>query len=113
MKAKIYFSFSFQDESSYVLKKPLTTINLIDFVYNFTMKKLTRHLRHDNNAKHSHFFNATNNNHNSVKDSQFDENDNVDRKMESITITILSSENFTNVISDPHRVSKTKVLNFK
>lgn len=71
------------------------------------MKKLTRHLRHDNNAKHSHFFNVTNN-HNSMKNyqSNIDENNNVNRKMESISIMILSSENFTNVVFDPHRVSK-------
>lgn len=73
------------------------------------MKKLTRHLRHDNNAKHSHFFNATNN-HNSGKNyhSNTDETSNANRKMESISITILSSENFTNVVFDSHRVSEPK-----
>lgn len=78
------------------------------------MKKLTRHLRHDNNAKHSHFFNATNN-HNSGKNyhSNTDETSNANRKMESISITILSSENFTNVVFDSHRVSKPKKDNLK
>lgn len=64
-------------------------------------------MRHDNNAKHSHFFNATSE-ENAGKNCQpnSDENVHVNRKMESISIAILSSENFTNVIFDPHRVSR-------
>lgn len=78
------------------------------------MKKLTRHLRHDNNAKHSHFFNGTSK-ENACKNHEpnIDENNIVNRKMESISIEILSSENFTDVIFDPHRVSKRTVCLFK
>lgn len=96
--------YRFQDESSYVLKETLTTSSLIDFVYNYTMNKLPRHLRHDGNAKHSHFYSPIN--------SQSDENyhPNIDQKnpsriLEPITIASISSENFTNFISDPYRVS--------
>lgn len=98
------FQCSFQDESSYVLNEALTTTNLIDFVYNYTTKKIMRHLRHDNNAKHSHFFNATNSQNFENYQPTIDRN-NVSRKMETVSIAILSSENFTNVIFDPHRVS--------
>lgn len=93
-----------QDESSYVLNAALTTTNLIDFVYNFTTNKLVRHLRHDNNAKHSHFFNATNSQNFENYQPRFDRNT-VSQKMETISIPILSSENFKNAIFDPHRVS--------
>lgn len=98
----------FQDESSYVLKDTLTTVNLIDFVYNYTSNKLTRHLRHDSNAKHSHFYRSVN--------SQNDENyhPNVDdrfspKKFDFIEMPILSSENFTDFISEPSRVSCTQL----
>lgn len=100
---------SFQDESSYVLNEALTTTNLIDFVHNFTMKKLVRHLRHDNNAKHSHFFNATNSQNIENYQPTIDRR-NISRKMETVSIAILSSENFTDVISDRHRVSNTKCI---
>lgn len=94
-----------QEESSYVLNEALTTTNLIDFVHNFTTKKLARHLRHDNHAKHSHFFNATDSKNFENYQPSFDRH-NVSQKMETISIAILSSENFTNAIFDPHRVSR-------
>lgn len=90
--------FYSQDESSYVLKEALTTANLIDFVHNFTMKKLTRHLRHDNHAKHSHFYKAT-------KSQVETDKNGVNRKVETVSIAILSAENFSDIIFDPHRVS--------
>lgn len=97
----IYF---FQDESSYVLKDTLSTTNLIDFVYNYTTNKVSRHLRHDQNIKHSHFYRSVN--------SQNDQNYNFNaeqrksnRKFESIAIPTISSENFTNFLSEPHKVS--------
>ncbi|XP_031632179.1 thioredoxin domain-containing protein 11 [Contarinia nasturtii] len=91
-----------KDESSYVLKDNLSTMNLIDFVYNYTMNKLSRHLRHDGyTKKHSYFYNSVNN--------QSDQsNPNVDRKytdrnFKTITVSTISSENFTNFISEPQR----------
>lgn len=93
-----------QEESSYILNEALTTTNLIDFVYNFTTKKLVRHLRHDSHANHSHFFNATNSQNFENYQPSIDRND-VSRKMETVSIATLSSENFTNAIFDAHRVS--------
>lgn len=93
-----------QEESSYILNESLTTTNLIDFVYNFTMKKLVRHLRHVSHAKHSHFFNATNSQNFENFHPNIDRN-NVSQKMEAVSIAILSSENFTDSIFDAHRVS--------
>lgn len=93
-----------QDESSYVLNDTLTTTNLIDFVYNYSTKKLMRHLRHDREAKHSHFYRSTK----SQCDDNYDPSvgqQNFNRKFEPITITTISSGNFTSFIADPHRVS--------
>lgn len=97
----------FQDESSYVLKEPLTTSNLIDFVHNYTTHKLTRHLRNDGNAKHSHFYSSVNSQSSENYYSDFDQK-NPTRKIETIAISVLSSENFVEWISDPHRVSESK-----
>lgn len=96
-------SFS-QDESSYVLKEAVNTLNLIDFVYNYTTNKLPRHLRHDARAKHSHFYNHVN----SQSESHHLNGDpkNSTRRFESISISTLSSENFTDFISEPHLVSE-------
>lgn len=68
------------------------------------MNKLERYLRHDGNAKHSHFYSSLN--------SQNDENyhpnvgqNNPNRRLVPITIPTISSKNFTNFITEPHRVS--------
>lgn len=94
----------FQDESSYVLKDTLSTTNLIDFVYNYTTNKVSRHLRHDQNIKHSHFYRSVN----SQNDQNYHfnaEQRKSNRKFESIAIPTISSENFTNFLSEPHKVS--------
>lgn len=96
--------FQFQDESSYVLKETLTTANLIDFVYNYTTNKLARHLRNDRNVKHSHFYRPIN--------SQSDENycpgveeKHLSKKFDFIEVATLSAQNFTDFVSESHRVS--------
>lgn len=78
----------FQDESSYVLKETLSTTNLIDFVYNYTTNKVSRHLRHDQNIKHSHFYRSVNS-----QNDQNAEHKKSSRKFESIAIPTISSEN--------------------
>lgn len=68
------------------------------------MNKVTRHLRHDQNTKHSHFYRSVN------SQSELNYHPNIDqkitkRKFESIAIPTISAENFTNILSEPHRVS--------
>lgn len=55
--SQIFFFFRFQNESTYVLKNSITTVKLINFIHNFTNNKLHRHLRHNSNLTHSHFYN--------------------------------------------------------
>lgn len=87
-----------------MLKDELSTMSLVDFVYNFTMEKLSRHLRHDGNTKHSYFYSSVN----IQSDQNYNPNMNqinLSRNFEPVAITTISSKNFTDFISEPHRVS--------
>lgn len=86
-----------QDETSYVLKEPVTTSNLIDFVYNFTTNKLDRHLRNDDTSNHSHYYNPV--------DTHSSKNYHPQRVFESITLPTISSANFTDFIWEKNKVS--------
>lgn len=50
-------NYPFQNESTYVLKNSVTTIKLMNFVYEFSTNKLSRHLRNSSDLTQSFYFN--------------------------------------------------------
>lgn len=85
----------------------MTTANLIDFVHNFTVQKLDRYLRSDDHPNHSHF-------HRSPVDKHSSRNfhPNVP-KYESVSLTTISSTNFTQYIWEKDKVSHSRHFTFK
>lgn len=88
-----------------MLTQPLTTMSLIDFVQNFTMRLLPRHLRNDDQVKHSYFFNAETVNRENRKYFYPQKNQNSTvRVIENIRLETIPAAKFEEFIWQPNKV---------